>query len=84
MNRRRINPILVKSKIRPIPRSFANASHERRESTARTLCILPEKFRGAYLYVPDPPKEVKPIKIAAVVVETAAQPPAQEAVVATA
>lgn len=54
-NRRRINPILVKHKIRPIPKSFA-IPRNRRDSASRTLAPLPEQYRSDFQYTPDPPK----------------------------
>jgi hypothetical protein len=80
LNRRRINPILVKNKIRPIPRSFANAGRERREAVSRTLGALPEKFHATYHYTPDPPKpsviirETKQIAIVKPAAQEVAQP----------
>jgi hypothetical protein len=59
VNRRRINPILVKHKVRPIPRSFARGKG-RREPAGRVLNALPEKYVGIYQYVPNPVVEQKP------------------------
>ncbi len=59
INRRRINPILVKHKVRPIPKSFA-LSKERRDPTSRSLAALPEKYAKAYIFTPDPVVVAKP------------------------
>lgn len=58
-NRRRINPILVKHKVRPIPKSFA-VPRGRRDITSRILPALPEQYRTQYQYTPDPPKPSAP------------------------
>jgi hypothetical protein len=50
-NRRRINPILVKNKIRPIPKSFAE-----------TLPPLDPKYAADFQYFPDPEKPAAPVK----------------------
>jgi hypothetical protein len=62
INRRRINPILVKHKVRPIPRSFA-ANKKHHKPTSRTLGSLPEKYAGMYMFTPDPEPEKKPEKV---------------------
>jgi hypothetical protein len=59
VNRRRINPILVKHKVRPIPKSFAK-NKEKRDPQSRTLNALPEQYVGVYQFTPDPAPKPKP------------------------
>lgn len=59
VNRRRINPILVKHKVRPIPKSFAK-NKEKRDPQSRTLGALPEQYVGVYQFTPDPAPKPKP------------------------
>lgn len=82
-NRRRINPILVKYKVRPIPKSFA-LPRGRRDAASRSLGALPEQYRGDFQYTPDPVKiQTAPAKRAgkkskAVVQEIISAPSDQE------
>lgn len=59
VNRRRINPILVRHKVRPIPKSFAKGK-EKRDPQSRSLAALPEKYTGVYQFTPDPAPKEKP------------------------
>jgi len=83
INRRRINPILVKHKVRPIPRSFA-MHRERRDAASRTLTALPEKYTKTFIFTPEPecvekqekkraPKKSKKQSLIEPVVESAAE-----------